>query len=258
MYPFFYKDFNDFDLQRVHYVKCANCGFCASETHYGLSPEEWEKLNVSFHLRNNKRTDNPFNRKQRKAHQSHLLWLLKRFDFFNGDSFLDWGAGEGKLSIMCQKLYGLKLNNCDKYIQPQINALRESQLSQRSFDLVLNCAVLEHVTSRSTMDEIESLVSPEGALGLHTLVLDDIPNNPEWPYLLPVHCSFLTRKSMRILMEQWGYTSSVSNDDAKMWIMFKGDSEVVRHKVETLNSVFGLEFLLYSKGFAGMKSWSKE
>ena len=85
----------------------------------------------------------------------------------------------------------------------------ESKLKKRSYGLVLNNAVFEHVTNRETLDNIESFVTPKGCLAIHTLVPETIPKDSRWMYLLPVHCSFHTNKSMDILMKQWGYKCSV-------------------------------------------------
>ena len=122
-------------------------------------------------------------------------------------------------------------------------------LLTRNYDLVLNTAVFEHVRSRATLDEIESYVAPKGLLAIHTLVSELVPKDPNWMYLLPVHCAFHTNNGMQVLMDDWRYPCSVYNELAKMWVWFRWPTPVVKKKVEKLNSMLGWEFLKYKPGF---------
>ena len=54
--------------------------------------------------------------------------------------------------------------------KPLIYPVLSGKLIKRSYDLVLSSAVFEHVRSRNTLDEIESYVSEQGSLAVHTLV----------------------------------------------------------------------------------------
>jgi hypothetical protein len=143
----------------------------------------------------------------------------------------------------------LRLGNFDKYVEPELFSIRQSALIKRGYSLVTNTAVFEHVRDRQTLDEIESYVSDDGCLGVHTLVRGDIPTNPDWMYLLPVHCAFHTNRSMDILMRQWGYQCSIYNEHAKMWVMFKRPTQEVGSKVAQLNQLLGWEYLHFKDGF---------
>jgi len=214
-----------------------------------MSPAEWECLNIAFHEDNNAREDNPWNRNQRYFNQSVMLYLLARNGIIPPGKWLDWGSGTGSLSLQLHEHFGLHLDNFDKYIEPGLFPVRQSDLVERGYSLVTNTAVFEHVRDRETLDEIESYVSPEGCLGVHTLVRGEIPADPDWMYLLPVHCAFHTNRSMDILMRQWSYKCSIYNEHAKMWVMFKRPTREVESEVERLNKLVGWKYLHFKAGF---------
>ncbi len=246
---YFSKTFYVYNLTNCYYYKCKSCGFVASKTHYELSSQEWEKLNYEFHTDNNNREDNPYNRNQRYFNQALMILILKRYGLFCGENFLDWASGVGSVSILVKELFGIKINNYDKFIGPHLNPVSEEFLKKRSFDLVINCALFEHVTKRDTLDEIESLVSNDGAFAIHTLIPEVVPENPEWMYLLPTHCSFHTNSSMQMLMDQWGYVCSVYNEHSKLWVLFKRNAEEIKPKIDKINKLLGWEYLKFKNGF---------
>ncbi len=249
MSPYFSKHFGVYSLRDVHYVRCGACGFSASETHSQMSPAEWERLNNAFHEDNNAREDNPWSRNQRYFNQSIMLHLLAHNGIVPPGKWLDWGSGTGSLSLQPQAHFGLHLDNFDKYMEPALFPVRQSDLVERGYSLVTNTAVFEHVRDRESVGEIESYVSPDGCLGIHTLVRGEIPADPDWMYLLPVHCAFHTNRSMDILMRQWGYQCSIYNEHAKMWIMFKRRPEEVEREVARLNKRVGWDYLHFKAGF---------
>lgn len=246
---YFSKRFNEYDLAKVDYEKCDKCGFVASRTHYELSDQKWNKLNNNFHKNHNKRTDNPFNRNQRYFNQALMLFLLKKYDFFPKGEYLDWGSGEGDLSKYANNLFNFEIKNYDKYIKPDLNIIKSNSLKKRNYALVINTGVFEHIRNKETLHEIESYVKNNGCLAIHTLVTEVVPKDEEWMYLLPVHCSFHTNKSMSILIEKWGYKCSTYNEDAKSWILFKEKNDKIEKKVQVLNKAMGWEYLKYKKGF---------
>lgn len=246
---YFTKHFGVYGLDGVHYWRCPVCGFVASITHFEMSDEDWAHLNVKFHNDNNAREDNPYNRNQRYFNQALMLHLMVRSGMLPSQDWLDWGSGTGRLSIQLQTMFSLKLLNFDAYIQPLIHSLSQKDLIEREYSLVVNTAVFEHVRSRDTLNEIESYVSNDGHLAVHTLVRGQIPNDAEWMYLLPIHCAFHTNRSMQMLMEQWNYTCSVYNEHSKMWVMFRTPTHEVSEKVTELNSTLGFEYLHFKNGF---------
>jgi hypothetical protein len=245
----FTKRFDAYGLGDVEYRKCSLCGFSASATHFAMSEKEWEELNRAFHDDSFARTDNPYNRNQRYFNQALMLNLLNRSEVVPSGEWLDWGSGSGFLSMQLDRHFGIRLNNFDQYMKPRLFSLERENLLRGEYQVVVNTAVFEHVRSRKTLDEIESYVAPHGCLCVHTLVRGDIPADPDWMYLLPVHCAFHTNTSMNNLMRQWGYTCSVYNEHAKMWVWFKQNPELVADKVASLNRFMGWEYLHYKPGF---------
>ena len=246
---YFTKNFGQYDLNDVDYWRCPKCGFCASKTHFDMTKEQWEKLNVTFHSDSNHRKDNPYNRNQRYFNQALMLYLMVKHEIIDSRPWLDWGAGVGSVSTQLQKHFNLELLTYDKYVTPKLNSLREGDFVNRDYNVVVNTAVFEHVRDRRTLDEIESHVKVTGCLAVHTLIRGSIPKDPDWMYLLPVHCAFHTNKSMQMLMDAWGYSCSVYNEQSRMWVMFHESPATVEEKVNKLNDVVGWEYLHYKEGF---------
>lgn len=245
----FSKHFGKYGLAGVDYWTCPQCGFTASQTHHDMSDAAWAKLNFEFHQDHFAREDNPYNRNQRYFNQALMLSLLVRWDLVREGAWLDWGSADGRLSAQLERHFGLALHNFDRYLTPALRPVEEASLVPRGYDLVVNTAVIEHVRSRDTLNEIEALVSPAGCLAVHTLVCGEIPRDPDWMYLLPVHTAFHTNRSMDLLMRQWGYTCSVYNEHAKLWVMFRGDTAEVEQRVGALNEFLGWEYLHFAVGF---------
>lgn len=250
MHYFFSKTFDTCGLGQVDYWRCEACGFCASKTHLDMSAERWARLNDDFHSVTHYAEDNPYNRNQRYFNQALMLSLMRKQGAIQQDAdWLDWGCGVGAVAKLLQRYFDTTLLTYDKYFTPEINALTEAQLKPRAHDLVLNTAVFEHVRNRETLDEIESYVAPTGAFAIHTLVPEKVPQDPNWMYLLPVHCAFHTNRSMQLLMDQWGYRCSVYNEHAKLWVLFKRDAAEVEPVVKALNQAMGWSYLHYKAGF---------
>lgn len=246
---YFSKEFNTCDLSKVDYWKCSGCGFCASKTHFDMTSEQWTTLNNVFHDESHHRKDNPFNRNQRYFNQALMLFLMAKHALIDRGAWLDWGCGIGSLALLLKDYFDTKLMTYDKYYTPHINAISEENLATRTFDLVVNTAVFEHVRDRNTLDEIESYVKDSGCFAIHTLVPESVPKDSNWMYLLPVHCAFHTNKSMQILMAAWGYSCSVYNEHSKMWVLFRQDAELIQSRVAKVNQSLGWEYLHFKEGF---------
>jgi len=249
---FLEKNFDSkYNLDKVIYLKCVNCGFVSSKTHYEMSLSEWENLNEIYHSNyqgKNFNQDDP-NWITRLESQAHIINFLYKNNFLsNNNPWLDWGCGDGKLSdILLEK--DLHLLNFDPYMNKDKNYLSESDLNKNKFDFVINTSVFEHVRDIETLNNIENLVSNNGVFGIHTLVCEEIPKDPNWFYLLPVHCSFYTNKSMQILFEKWKYQSSIYNVESKLWLWFKDDNKFIQDATNNINSFLENKLLYYKKGF---------
>lgn len=246
---FFSKRFDSDSLGEVEYYRCAECGFSASKTHLDMPEADWIRLNTNWHDANNLRADNPWNRNQRHFNQALMIHLLHRNGIVRDGKWLDYASGRGGLSRQLHSHFDLVLHSFDKFVQPESFPLKNLDLAKRSYALVTNTAMFEHARDRETLDEIESYVGKQGCFGIHTLVRGEIPADPDWMYLLPVHCAFFTNKSMEMLMQQWGYRCSTYNEHAKMWVMFKRPPREVEREVARLNKLVGWEYLHFKAGF---------
>lgn len=246
---FFSKRFDSDSLGEVDYYRCAGCGFSASKTHLEMPEADWVNLNTSWHDANNLRADNPWNRSQRHFNQALMIHLLHRYGIIGNGQWLDYASGQGHLSRQLHSQFGLALQSFDKFVQPTSLPTSASELVERGYALVTNTAMFEHARDRQTLDEIESYVGRDGCLAIHTLVRGEIPDDPHWMYLLPVHCAFFTNRSMDLLMQQWGYSCSVYSEQAKMWIWFKVEPKLIARKVAELNQSMGWEYLHFKPGF---------
>ena len=126
----------------------------------------------------------------------------------------------------------------------------------RKYKLVINSAMFEHVLGRKHLDAVNNLVDEDGVLMLHTVICENIPNDPNWFYLTPmVHTAFHTNKSMDILMKQWGYVASIYAPQAKSWFLFKKDSPDINdleNAVSRINKELQTKYFHYKKGFYGL------
>jgi hypothetical protein len=246
---YFRKYFTEFRLMDVDYFKCENCGFVGSKTHFEMPIKQWQNLNFEAHSYYNKIKTDPNNQPPPYLQQAVMLQVMRDHNFFSSEKWLDWGSGEAKLAKILDKYFSQKLLSYDKYITPNINSVRFDEIENKRFDLVINSAVFEHATNRLIVEEINNYVSKNGSLAIHTLVREEIPKDPNWFYLLPVHSAFHTNRSMKILMAEWGYKCSTYCVPAKMWVLFRISPVNLEKKVREVNSSLGFEYLLFSKGF---------
>jgi hypothetical protein len=206
---FFHKDFNQNGLKRVDYHKCNNCGFVYSKTHYLMDEKAWTELN-HCHVEYQGTDYNWHDPRwlERLQAQTKILKDCCDLDLLSVDGkWLDYACGDGKLSDL---LKGQKeLFKYDKFMSKSNGYLGDKEINSSQFDFVITTSVFEHFTKRKNFDFVHSLVADDGVMGLHTLVREDVPNDPEWFYLSSNHCAFHTNKSMSLLLEQWGYVESI-------------------------------------------------
>lgn len=253
MHYFFSKQIKGYNLTNpFDYWKCENCGFVISKTHAELSRSDWEKINHLYHSSYQGKDLNPDDLGwiERLQSQAAVLSDLIHIGLLDAaDKWLDFACGDGKLSSILKESYDLILLNYDRYMPARKGFLTDNELREKAFDLVITTSVFEHLTKREDYDFIESLVSDDGILGLHTVVCENVPCDPSWFYLLPVHCAFHTNRSMSILFQQWGYKASIYNVDARLWLWFKTNCRKVRAIVNRANvRPKGPEYI-YKDGF---------
>lgn len=248
------KPFDSFmeEIGKVNYYKCSNCGFTLSKTHSDLSSDQWERLNLDYHTHsenakiNNKRQGNP----PPYLEQAFMVKVLADNGIIDINNIIDFAGGYGTLSNILSKYFNISLPVYDPYVQNNERNVYVSKEALGKYKTVINSALFEHITKRNFFDEINDCVADDGCMIIHTVICETIPNDANWFYLRqPVHCAFHTNKSMRILMEQWGYKTSIYCPLSKCWVLFKKDVPDIQQKIKSINNEFQAEYLLYKKGF---------
>lgn len=241
------KAINRNGLNLVHYWRCSECGFVMSKTHYDMTQEEWENLNRSYHesyLGSGENEDDP-RWMSRLVDQSENIVLLAKLGVLpKSQAWLDFGCGDGTLADMLGNL-GLPTQKFDRYMH-QEGYLSEKELVVKKYGVVFNCSMFEHVLSIDPIDEIMGLVAEDGVLALHTMVREEIPPDPEWFYLLPVHCAFYTNKSMQLLFEKYDFKASLYHVESRMWFWFRDIERA--NKVQNISKFNGE--IMFKFGFA--------
>lgn len=227
--PSFSKEFGGLcGLGRVEYTRCQDCGFTWSDTHFRMPPDEWNSVNERYHRQyfgTEHNADDPRWIARLQAQQALLLTMRRDSIFDDSLPAIDWGCGDGKLADMLNAS-GLPVGKYDKFIDHQRPGyLRDGALQPGRFGLVINTSVFEHVLDLGTLDAIEACVHPSrGVLAVHTLVSEEVPQDPAWFYLLPVHVSFFSNRSMSLLMQRWRYAASLYDVESRMWLMFREEA----------------------------------
>lgn len=236
----------------VDYYRCENCGFVLSKTHSEMNSHDWEKLNIEWHTKFDSwdlDLDLHLSNRPPFIEQALVISILSKYGLLDLNNALDFAAGYANLAGLLDKYFGIKVNVFDRYIQDNgngINYLSENDLGNHS--VVINTAMFEHVLNRDLLEEVNSLVADNGVLMIHTVICENVPKDPNWFYLLPVHTAFHTNRSMSILMQQWGYKSSIYSPQAKCWFLFK-KLEQGEAIVKQINQELQTKWFYYKEGF---------
>ena len=238
----------------VDYWKCAECGFVFSKTHQDMSLENWSKLNTSWHHLFETSDDLSHINQPPYADQALALQILNKNNIVNLPTALDYAAGYGTLGKFIQKYFNVRINSYDRYVQdPSSSEGYISFPNRGQYQLVINSAMFEHVTTRRDLDEVNQFVADDGVLVIHTQICENVPNDPKWFYLEPiVHTAFHTNKSMSVLMKQWGYSASIYSLKARSWYLFKNKYpylSCLENKVRQINDELQSEYFFYKEGF---------
>lgn len=266
-------------LDKSHFYKCTNCGFTFSKSIYEMSNEEWKELNLKAHTAfesedlNTRITNQP-----PYLEQASMINLLIKHNILNGGgnpltpntqslknidstskayNILDYAGGIGSLARILSFYYHIDILVYEEYMSEFLNDgvvtyIKRENLAK--YDCVLNSACFEHITKREHLEHINSLIKDDGALIVHTLVRENIPKNPNWFYIMPIHCSFHTNNSMQILMEQWDYSECIYSPISKCWILFKKNNiNCINNTLEQfcndINKALQKHYFFYKKGF---------
>jgi hypothetical protein len=236
-------------ISKVDYYKCSNCGFSISKTHKELDQARFEKLNYDFHhyLENNDSNANqpPY------LEQATMLKVLTENRIISMNSAIDFAGGYGTLSKTLDKYFNISLAVYDPYVKSEDFTNYVAKKDLTTYKTVFSSAFFEHMLKRENLDDINALVSKTGgAMIIHTVICENIPKDPDWFYIEPpVHTTFHTNKSMRILMEQWGYEACIYCLSAKSWILLKDSNREIEEKIKKINQEFQTEYLTYKEDF---------
>ena len=238
------------NIGSVDYYKCVRCGFVLSKTHHDLDDGRWGSLNLRFH----DWIENPASERKGNqppyAEQAMMINLLSRKRIISTSSMMDYAAGYGSLSHILARYYDIELPICDPYVKSQ-GSIRYVDMDQLgTYKTVINSAMFEHVLRRDDLDWVNRLVDADGCLIIHTVVCENVPKDPNWFYLrFPVHTAFHTNLSMAILMEQWGYRSSIYCPKSKCWVLLRQTVDSVQKLVSELNQELQSDWFYCKNGF---------
>ena len=234
---------DDFDMQhyfnKIYYgrqyefVKCPRCGMVIDKTIYEMDSEDWEKVN-NIHIRMYNPTDK---NNELKRHENRLIPQAGFISdlYLNGiiskdDRVVDYGCGDGLLTRMVDNLlpnyakdrFSL-IGKYEKYLQGEGNDYYEdSDMLSESFDVVISLAVLEHMIGFDDIDGFFCLVNNTGMAIIHTLICEEVPQDPEWFYIWePFHCTLWTNKAMEQVFNRYGFVGCSYHTEAKIWIFYK-------------------------------------
>lgn len=246
------KPFDEFmkEIGEVKYYKCENCGFVLSRTHSELDEVKWNDLNNNFHHYLEMQDSEKMINQPPYAEQAMMIHLLKTNGIINTDRIIDYAAGYGTLSGILSKYFNIELPIFDPYVKSKDLNKYISREDLLTYNVVINSAMFEHILKRKDLDHLNSLVKEGGCLILHSVICENVPDDENWFYLRPpVHTAFHTNKSMRLLMEQWGYRSSIYCPQSKSWVLLKNDIKDVESIIGNINKELQTDWFFYKKGF---------
>ena len=248
-------------VDTFEYVRCPNCHLVVSKTLYEMSHEDFMAFNNAAHedLFNGvlKFEDLDPQWLNRLEIQADMFVSLVKLGVLKYDlKTIDYGAGDGKLANKINKKLGrVWLKNFDAYIKPfNENYWSADEVKPASFDFLVSTSVFEHLFgNQGDVDKIIGLIKPDGIMALHTLICEEVPQDPNWHYLLsiPVHCTLWTNKAMSIVYEKSGFKGCAYNVESRMWLMFRNvdDFNNLKSKAALLKGTwqFKNEFVDYWK-----------
>lgn len=235
MKPYFVKNMGGDRLLSNHqFIRCPACGLVVNQTIYEMTEDEWMILNDG-HKDYQGTNENPVDPDWiRRLHaQADVIAGLARCGIVSTDcKAIDYGCGDGKLSEYINDSYrkqtGEVLNSYlvgkyDKYMCPEgaDDYYSDNKVVPEAFDLVVSCSVFEHLKGMRDVENILSLVKEDGILATHVLVCEEVPQDPDWFYLLLTHCTIWTNKAMSKLYELNGYKGCAYHVESRMWFFFK-------------------------------------
>ncbi|GBO47586.1 hypothetical protein MFFDBJGM_00584 [Pectobacterium versatile] len=238
---YFTKKFDLKNLENTEYFKCSECQLVVSKTHFEMTPTGWEELNENIHssYQGLDHSDDDPKWLTRLDAQSKAISELYNEGVLEREQVkaVDYGCGDGKL-VKLLASNDIRIGMYDKYMNAammekdnSLKYLRDEDVEGNIFDLVITCSVLEHLRKIDDVNAIFNLVDKRnGMFAFHTLICEDVPQDPDWFYLSPVHCLFFTNKSMSILFRRFGLKGCLYNVEAQMWFFIYNEGMLSKFK----------------------------
>lgn len=239
--PFLKKHFDQFALGEVAYLKCTHCGFVLSATHYQMTHAEWQELNrqwVGLYQGSDHNPEDP-RWLERLDATRRVLADCAELGLLPQGQWLDYGAGDGKLADALHSRHGLNFSKYEHDSNAGKGFLPQEALKPETSSVVLHTAVLEHLRFAGQIDALFRLVTDDGVMAVHTWVAEHIPQDPNWFYLLSVHCSFFTNAAMQVLFDRYGYRCSIYHVESRLWLWFKQPVGLIKPIIEKANARSG-------------------
>lgn len=247
MKEYFHKKMMLREGEDHEFVCCEKCGLVIDRTAYELDPAKRIDDICSIHSSYQGMDENPYDPAWigRIEKQATLFAELFIEDIFCTDmKVVDYGCGDGKLSKYFDMKYAKlsedkepvkdapQILKYDKYMKPEgdMSYLDDDHMIPGKFDVVVSCSMMEHFFGKKEVDEIFNLVSETGTFCMHTLICEEVPQDPDWFYLIVDHVTIWTNRAMALLYRQYRFVGCAYNLEARMWFFFRNREQFYKLK----------------------------
>lgn len=193
-----------FHKHKQDYAVCGSCGFGWCHTIYQMTDDEFAELNDRFHEH---WQSNPSKLLiSYRSQRANTLIERVRSGVLPKSGWLDYGCGPGEMMRLLQE-GGIEIKGYEPFLEHQEDLEYDDE--PEKYDVVLATALLEHLRGIEDIERVCDCVADGGCLIFHTWTGHRVPYAHDWHYIQPqVHCSFYTRRALKILFEKFGFKSS--------------------------------------------------
>lgn len=180
---------NSLLIDENRFLKCPNC-FLKIKKNFPFEIEEKERYLAHQY------DDN---------YKEYMIKLLNWINFDDKD-VLDYGCGQHPILKEAFPLGNFV--NYDYYFYPSKGYLNIK------YDIILLVEVIEHIKDvKGTLEEIISLLKPDGRIYIHTKMYDDSINFESWWYQRDItHISFFNIKTFEFIANKYNLKLEEIND----------------------------------------------
>ena len=182
------------------YWRCAECqAIFLDQTHHPSASAEH-----AHYLEHDNRIDDPAYRNFLSRLVSPFLTLLKP-----SEQGLDFGCGPGPALAAMLREHGFSITLYDPFFYPDVSAL------QARYDFITCTETAEHFHDPfAEFDRLDSLLKPQGRLGVMTCFLKQGSNFETWHYRRdPTHVVFYCETSFEVIAAQRGWQCQIPAKD---------------------------------------------